>query len=257
MIPIIRYTLLTALRDRLFIGLFIAVFCAVAIAFFLGSTALTEQNQMTLAYAAGAARMTVIVGLVLFICFHVRRSFENKEIELILSRPISRPVFVLSYWAGFAVLTVLLALPVILIIWMFTHPDMIGLLYWGGSLVLEGMLISAFALVASLIVQSAVVSVLASGGFYLLSRMMGFFMLLVAKPIALPTEAGTEGSIIMGWLIKAIAITLPRLDLYGKTAWLLYGIGDVQDSWVFGVQSLVYIPLLLGMAMWDFRRKQF
>lgn len=257
MIPIIQYTLLTALRDRLFIGLFIAILCAVTISFFLGSTALVEQEQMSIAYAAGSSRLTVIAGLVLFICFHVRRSFDNKEIDLILSRPISRVTFVMSYWAGFAMLSLILTLPAILLVWMFTTPDMIGLLCWGASLIAEGMLMGAFALVASLMMRSAVASVLGCAGFYLLSRMMGFLVMIVNKPSVLNFDTNEKTTFIMGWLLKTISVALPRLDLYGKTSWLLYGIDTAQNIWIFQIQSLVYIPLLLGMAIWDFKRKQF
>lgn len=257
MIPIIRYTLLTALRDRLFIGLFAATLTAVMLSFFLGSTALVEQDQMTIAYAAGSARITVITGLVLFICFHVRRSFDNKEIDIILSRPLSRVAFVLSYWAGFVVLSILLILPVILMVWMFTKPDSAGLLYWGASLIAEGMLISAFALVASLIMRSAVASVLACAAFYLLSRMMGFFVMMVSRPISFSADIEAKTNFILTWMLKVISVILPRLDLYGKTSWLLYGTHAIHDLWLFQVQSLVYIPLLLGMAIWDFKRKQF
>ena len=255
MLAIIRYTLLTALRDRVFIGVLVAVFVAAAISSFLGGTALVEQAQMTLVYTAGSARLTIIVGLVLFVCFHVRRSFDNREIEVILSRPISRPCFVVSYFSGFAVLTMLLTLPVILIIWAITQPNLTGLLYWAGSLVLEGMLITTFALVSALIMKSAVASVLACGGFYLLSRMMGFFTLMISQPVMESVVAENKALFPLVWLLKSIAVLLPRLDLYGKTAWLLYGVKETPHLWL--LQSLIYIPLLLGMAIWDFRRKQF
>lgn len=259
MIPITRYILLTALRDWLFIGVFAAIIMAVGVSFFLGSTAVVEQHQMSIAYAAGSARLTLIVGVVLFVCFHVRRSFDSKEVEVTLSRPLSRSLFVFSYFVGFSVLSVLLALPVILVVWMFTMPDMMGLFYWGASLILEAMLIAAFALVCSLMMQSAVPAVLACGAFYLLSRMMGFFMIMVTNHAVTFQGSDWQGKLyfVMSWIVKMIAVTLPRLDLYGKTGWLLYGAGAAKDMWLFPLQSLIYIPLLLGMAMWDFKRKQF
>ena len=96
--PIIRYILLTASRDWLFLGLMILIVIAAGISMFLGSTALSEQSLMQVAYISGSARLILIIGMILFICFHIRRSFDNREIEFNLSRPISRSKFVLAYF---------------------------------------------------------------------------------------------------------------------------------------------------------------
>lgn len=253
MLAIIRYTLLTALRDWLFIGLLLFIIVSVSVSVFLGSTALVEQHQMTLSYVAGSTRLILILGLVLFVCFHVRRSFENREIELILSRPISRTSFVLSYWTGFAVLAVTLIIPILTVI-AFLKPEGAGLLYWGTSVLAESAIIVAFALVSSLILTSAVSAVLATLAFYLLSRMMGFFV----ATITLPTQVvGLRLEQWMEMVLKGVSIILPRLDLYGKSAWLIYGVDKIEALWVYQVQSLIYIPLLLAMAIFDFKRKQF
>ena len=57
-------------------------------------------------------------------------------------------------------------------------------------------------------------------------------------------------------LLAGTAMLLPRLDLFGKTSWLLYGF-EMQGLWAFVLQSAVYVPLLLMMAMYDFTRRQF
>jgi hypothetical protein len=49
---------------------------------------------------------------------------------------------------------------------------------------------------------------------------------------------------------------LPRLDLFGKTEWLLYGF-DAHGVGIFLMQSAVYIPLLLMMGLYDFTRRNF
>ena len=46
----IRYVLLTATRDRLFIGLLVGIALAAYISSVLGSTAMLETEQMTLAF---------------------------------------------------------------------------------------------------------------------------------------------------------------------------------------------------------------
>lgn len=86
----IRYVLLTATRDRLFIGLLIGIIGAAYISSVLGSTAMLESEHMTLSFTAAAARVIIMVGIIVFIGFHMRNAFDAREIDVLLSRPISR-----------------------------------------------------------------------------------------------------------------------------------------------------------------------
>jgi len=252
---IIRYILITALRDWLFIGLMAIVFMAYGLSVFMGSTALVEQTQMSLAYFAGSSRIVLMTGLIIFICFHVRRSFENREIESILSKPISRAQFIVSYWVGFIVLAIIAIIPLILILAFLNTPDLIGLAYWSISLICEYALILAFALLAALVMRSAVSAVLSCFAFYLISRLMGFFIAALQSKTSLMGH-GTLGD-WMGSILKIISTIIPRLDLYAKSDWLIYGIADKTDLWIFPIQSAVYISLILAMAVFDLKRKEF
>ncbi|MFN7038151.1 MAG: hypothetical protein ACK4OM_01080 [Alphaproteobacteria bacterium] len=256
MISIIRFTLITAIRDLLFIGLLAVILTAMFISCFLGSTALVEQDQMTLAYMAGSTRLILVVGLVLFVCFHVRRSFDNKEIEVILTKPISKNLFVISYWLAFALLSVIITVPIVVIVAALKIANFNGLTFWGISLILEGIMIVAFAMLSALIMKSAVASALSTLSFYFLSRMMGFFVATVSNfptsfSLASLPKWGSES------ILKLVSTILPRLDLFGKTSWLVHGISNAGEINIFLLQSLVYIPLLLAIIIFDFKRKQF
>jgi hypothetical protein len=69
MLTNIRYVLLTALRDWLFIGLFIGVLVATWISAVLGGTAFLEEQEMTITFASGAARVILMIGLIVFRLF--------------------------------------------------------------------------------------------------------------------------------------------------------------------------------------------
>ena len=96
---------------------------------------------------------------------------------------------------------------------------------------------------------------LASLGFYILSRMMGFFVLT----IKIPTEASDIATLdrFLRAILKVISIVFPRLDLYGKSEWLIYGVTNFTDIYIILGQSMIYIPLMIFMAFYDFNRKQF
>ena len=252
---IIRYTILTASRDMLFLGLCLIVVALYGFSVFVGTTALVEQQQMSMAYFSGSSRIVIAIGLIVFVCFHVRRAFENREIESVLSKPISRTQFVFGYWLGFCVLGLLSVIPVFLVMFLFYSPDISGLLLWCTSLVLEIFIMLAFAMLASLIMNSAVSSVLSSFCFYIITRLMGFFN------AALQDEKSLLGTGKFGGFLessmKLISSCMPRLDLFAKSDWLIYGLGDQTDIWVFPVQATIFISLLLSFAVFDFKRKQF
>ncbi len=252
---IIKYTLITASRDWLFIGLGAVVFMAYCMSVFTGSTALVEESQMSLSYFAGSSRVVLTVGLIVFVCFHVRRSFENREVEAVLSKPVSRVQFVVAYWMGFSFLSFIATLPVLLIIVLLNKPDMLGLFYWGISLFFEISITVAFAMLSALIMKSAVGSVLSSFSFYLISRLMGFFIMAMDNPTSLMKDG--KFSFIWEGMMKIISTIIPRFDLFAKSEWLIYGVQDQKDLWVFPVQFAAYISLLLAVSVFDFKRKQF
>ncbi|MBL0318556.1 MAG: hypothetical protein IPP74_04590 [Alphaproteobacteria bacterium] len=255
--PLMKYTLITATRDLLFIGLFIVILVAIGISYFLGNTSMIETRAMVVSYAAFSSRFILVTGLIVFVCFHVRRAFENKEIEVQLSRPISRFQFVIEYWLGFVVLTLLVTIPVIAVMAFIAPANVQSLMLWGLSIVVEGTLMVAFALVTSLILQSAVSPVLLSLGFYVVSRMMGYFMATTKIPHYYQPSIIVDH--LSEYVVMATSMFLPRLDFFGKSEWLIYGISAhaTHDLILFIIQAAVYIPFLLGVAIFDFKRKQF
>ena len=93
----VKYILLTAQRDSLFFGLAALIVFASYLATFMGSTAAVEEGQTAMIYTAGIARLVLALGLSVFIAFHIRRSFENREIDLMLVHPVSRSSFIFAY----------------------------------------------------------------------------------------------------------------------------------------------------------------
>lgn len=252
MTPSIRYILICALRDRLFLGLILGIIASAGIAAALGGTAFLEEREMTLAYAGASARLILMVGLIVFVCFHIRSAFDAREIEVMLSRPMARETLVLAYFAGFATVAFILSLVPAAVLAVLGPLNWPGLAAWSASLVLEAWLVVAMALFAALLLGSAVTAVLATLGFYILSRLMAFFVL------ATNGMGSQEGLIAYSkYILHAVSAVIPRLDFFGQSSWLVYGI-DNGDTWLrFAVQGAVFVPILLVCAMLDFRRREF
>lgn len=206
-----------------------------------------EGAQMSLVYAAGVSRLITVMGLIIFIAFHIRRSFENKEIDQMIVRPISREKFIFSYWLGFSIVSFVLVLFTTIILYLLS-PDIYGLFYWSLSLFCESLITVSLVMAASLILRSTVVAVMTCIGFYVLSRMAGFLLVIVTKP-------GSAG--FANDTFDHVSKLLPRLDFFSKTEWLIYGVGNWSEVHLFLYQAFAYVGLLLCVAIIDFKNKQF
>lgn len=255
MVVTFRYILLTAARDRLVAGLIAALLAAALLGSFLGEATIMEGRAMALAYAGFATRLILQVGLILFVCFHVQRAYENREIDLMLSRPVSRPQFVLITWASFAGVAIFLTLAAVDVLPLAGWPARGALALWAASLILETLVVVAAALFFALTIRSAVGATMATFGFYLLARMAGFLLGVVGR------EWNDLTSTVLGkaagYGVYVIGMVLPRLDLFGQTSWLVYGGGKHSDFAAVAGQAAIYVPLLLAASIFDFRRKRF
>lgn len=248
--PTIRLVLITALRDRLFLSLYVLLGSALAVAAFMASGAMIESGEMSLVYMAGTTRVVLIFGLIVFVAFHVERMFDTREIEAILARNLSRTEFVFSYWLGLAVMALMLVIPVFAVV-LYFQISASGAAYWVVSMIGEILIVLAATLFAALTFERAVPTVLATAGFYALSRMMSFLTGIAA----FGKQSGVNR--VLNPYIDAVSFALPRLDLFSQTRWLVYGIETTDLIWVIAAQSLVYPPLLLLAAAYDLQRKHF
>ena len=251
---ILKYILLSAIRDRLYIGLFITLISSFGLSIFLGSSALTEQQQMTASFMAGSSRVILAIGMILFVCLNISRAFENKEVEFIISKSISREQFILGYLFGFIIATLFIFIPLNLAIFILSKSNIYGLFIWSLSLFLELTIIISFSLLASLILKNSFSAIMASFGFYIISRMMGVFVLAISIPDSVDMINKNN---ILQIILKILSAIFPRLDLFAQSKWLNYGFDNILVLKIILIQSAIYISLMLFMSFHDFKKKQF
>ena len=88
-LPLIVYVLRAAVRDRLVVAMLVLLAMAVSLSIFFGSSAINEQKQFAAVFSAGSIRILNVFGLCLFVVFFIRRSFESRDIDFILTLPVS------------------------------------------------------------------------------------------------------------------------------------------------------------------------
>lgn len=247
---LIRFVLLTALRDRLFSGLAVLVALVFGISLFLGNAAMIEQSQSGMVYAGGATRIILILGLAIFMSFQTQRLFDSREIEAALSRTLSRGHFVLAYWLGYAgVAFVMVAIVSIALFYLYGASGPVAL--WCISLFLECLVILAFVLFAGLTLERATTTVFVTLGFYAFCRLIGFFLgIRDATP-----DIGVNR--IVNPMLDVLGYVIPRLDLMTQTSWLVYGTQSIEQIPYALVQAVVFVGVALMAATFDLTRKQF
>ena len=249
--PLIAYLLRSAIGDRLLAVLVLAILAGAALAAFVGSTALVEKAELTTVYAAAAGRFVVVVCLVLFTCFHVRRTFDSREIDLLLSRPVSRFGFVLAEVATLVLLAGIGAALAGLAVAAAGRPEAAALALWTLSLLVEAAIAATAALFFALMLSSGVAAALACLGFYVLARLIGLLGGIAAAH-------GRSGP--AGWLVDQavllLGLVLPRFDLLARTSWLVHGMdGDMGGLGLIFAQGALYLVLLSAAACVDFERR--
>ena len=248
--PLVAYLVRAALGERLFAGVLGTLLLSAALAAFLASTVLVEQREFAAVLAASAARLAVVLALVLFTCFHIRRAFDSREVDLLLSRPVSRADFVLAHALMLILCAALLAALAGLTVGAIARPAPAAWAWWTLSVFLEATIVALAALFFALALQSGVTSALACLGLYLLGRMIG----LLGGIAAAHGDAGPLER-TLDHLVGLLALLLPRLDLLGRSVWLVHGVADPGALLTALLQGALYAVLLGAAASFDFSRR--
>jgi hypothetical protein len=232
----------------------LALLTSFGLATLLGYTAVVEGTQMQLIVFGGLSRLVLISGIVLFINHFTARAFDSNEIGFILAQQISREKFLLLYWFIFGIISTLLLSGIMLLMIIFCHPQIKGMLLWAWGVLGEILLVSLFALTSSLITESFIVATIASFSFYVFSRLLGLFH---------HTELSLGDSRIYNLLVLLLNSfstlmlrLIPRLDLFSQSRWLTEG-GNLVSLKIMSGQIFIYITVLFPMAFYDLRQKQF
>lgn len=251
--PLVSYALTAAFRDRLLMTMVVAMVVCTSLSIFMASAAVTEKDQFMVVFSAGSLRLAGVFGLVLFIVFFIRRSFEARDIEFLLARPVGRVQLILSIALAFAIIGALMAAVKGLCIYLL-QPSLFGegRILWMASMGVENIIMACAALFFSLILSSAAMAAMATLGLYVLARMMGQILgILAATPENYLLADGLHH------VMQYIAVITPRLDLMGQTSWLIYGPSGAVGFSFLAAQGAAFTALILIAALIDFVRRQF
>lgn len=249
---LVKYILTAAIWDRILISFIVLMGVGVSLSIFLGSSSVSEKDQVSLVLTASMLRFSSITTLVLFCVFYIRKAFDTHDVEFMLTRPITRMQYLSSYTVSFTLLAfVMTFLSTLTLLLMPSINHSAGIFLWSFSLFIELSIMASVAIFFSFYLSSAVSAALVTFAFYVLSRMIGGIIGVIS---ATPE---TSLMLVMEKIMLLISVFIPRLDLMGQGSWLLYEAApDISWPFIIG-QGFIFVGLIFTATLVDFKNKQF
>ena len=244
------YTFLEATRNRLIWLVVAFVVIGFGLSQFISEIAITESTAFQSSVLAAMLRFCSVFTIALFVITSLVREFDDKGLELVLSLPIPRYHYFLGKLLGFSVLAVLTAVFCGLV--LLTNAPADQVLLWVFSLSCELLIITALSLLCLFTFNQVTLALSAVMAFYLLARSIEAIQLIAEHPIV---RSRAWSQRVIEHFIDAMAFLLPDFSRFTNSAWLVYHTGGWQDVAPIAWQSVIYLLLLGGAALFDLYRK--
>ncbi len=247
---IAAFTWLEAIRTRLpwiVIGMAAVLFAA---SLFVRSLALTESVRIQLGFLSASLRFATVFVVCLHVLGSMLREAQDRGTELLLSIDITRFEYLAGKALGFTVvalaISAVFAAPIMAIA---PFPD--GL-KWFLSLVLEAWIIVAAALFCVITFNQLMIAATFVLAFYVLSRAIASVVLISSASFL---DSGGASHDVLAAGVKGLALLLPGLDEFTRTAWLLEEPVGWSTLARLAGQTAIYAALLYAAALFDLYRK--
>ena len=244
------YTLLEALRQRLWRCALAYLGAAFVVSEFAGAVAVPESAATRTLLLGAMMRGGAVLTLGLVVVTGVVREWNDKVPELVFSQPRPRAAYYFGKLGAFSALALAGALPCGLCLLPYAPPAPV--LLWTASLAMELAIVAALGLWSAL----AFVQVTPAFGvvlaFYLLARGAGALVLASRSAFAAP--AGLPQGLVEA-LAGALTVLVPDLGRFTASEWLLRppeGFGEVP---ALALRTLAALVLLAGASLVDLYRK--
>lgn len=244
-----RYVLVEARRSGLPWLAAACVAAALALSGFLSQVAITEGEALQAAAAAALLRGCAVFLIAAHVVASVVREANDKGLELALALPISRSAWYLGKLAGFACTGALVAALFALPLLAWAAPA--DLAAWCLALAVEAALVAAAALFFASALGQTVGAIAATAGLYLLARAIPAIQAIAGGPLAGDNLAGQGAR----WLVDALALLLPRMDVVARGDWLLYGAPPAAELAQALAGLALYFVLLAAAGLFDISRR--
>jgi len=241
-----------AVRDRILYTLLFFAILMIAGSVLLGN--LSIGGEVKIVKDMGLASISIFGMLIaVFIGIGlISKEIERKTIYTILTKPISRNLFIFAKFIGLALVLLfevfLMACGMLLLVFALTHALELILLKAVFLIYLELLLVTAVAVLFSCFSSSSALSGFFCLGFYVVGHLLNDINAIGAKFAGLPARI----------LCKAVYYFLPNLENFNVKSQVVFNL-PISNSYLFYClnYAVIYIIIILFISMAVFSRKDF
>ena len=252
-IALFKYLMLGILSRRLLLLTLVLAVLAMLVGGFFSELAIIDSKQIVVALVADFLRYTLALFALLVITTSVSQDYEFRQFERLLTMPLARWQYVAAQVLVIASLCLLLVLPVLLVISLYS--DWLVGLYWASALWLEIFLLGLLGMLAIISLEKIPLAVCFSMAIYLLARLSGLISQMLEESVRL--SDGSLTSRFVDFIFSAILYLLPGLGSFANNNVFFGNIDPLQSLSVQFFSTVIYALFLIAVCLVDFYRKEF
>jgi len=233
------------------------VACVLLVAYLIGlfvaELAIINSNAIATASMADFVRYSLVLVMVIGLCYQVSQDYELNQFERLLAMPVTCFQYVAAQFLVMLSVAFLLSLPVLVLFSVVHNTGMA--FYWAASLFLELVLVGQFALLAILSLEKLPLAVIFTISLYLLAKAAPIIALILSQSSHFYEEENSFQ--IASLLFSGLQYLLPDESAFAQND-LLFGEGDIFAALSRQLLSvLLYGMFLQFIILFDFYRKEF
>jgi hypothetical protein len=252
-ISLFRYLMLGIMSRRLFVLLAVLVLAAALSGGFIEELAIINGEAIVSAFIADFLRYSLALLVLLMIASSVAEDYESRQFERLLTMPLARWQYIVAQTLVIACLCLLLVLPVILLISLYSGMA-IGL-YWGAALWMELFLVGLIGLLAILSLEKIPQSVFFALAIYGLAKLSGLISMMLTESVKL--SEGSVTSRVTEFIFGSILYLIPGTNSFAESDVFFSSIDLLTVLGEQMVTVVIYALFILAVCLLDFYRKEF
>ncbi|MFT4650009.1 MAG: ABC-type transport system involved in multi-copper enzyme maturation permease subunit [Polaribacter sp.] len=186
-LSLFRYLLLPVLNRRLAVLASILFVVAMLLASYASELAIINSERISAAVLGDFLRYSLVFLALLLVTSNVAEDYESKQLERLLTMPLSRWQYIVAQLLVILVIAAFLSLPVVVIVPFFTSIEIA--VYWAVALWLEITLVSLIGLVGILSLEKIPQAMLFTIAIYLLAKFSAVISQMLSESVKLSEES--------------------------------------------------------------------
>ena len=251
-ISLFRYLILGIINRRFLILIGVLYLIGLLLSQFIMELSIINSQSIAAGFLADFLRYSLVLLMLLMVTSNVAEDFEYRQIERILTMPISRWQYIAAQFLVAMLTALVLVLPGLIVFGFYASFETAA--YWTVALWLEVLLVGLIGLLTILSLEKVPVAVFVSLSVYLLSKLSGLISRMLQESVYL--SDGALSSRFAEAVFSGILHLLPGLESFAESDVYFQQLALTPLLMTQLLSVAVYDFLILSVCLIDFYRKE-